>query len=249
MTNLEYLSEFLTKNYGTICFHNSKEDGYIVFDKNSGKSMETLSVYFANQIDIYNPSVKKRLEKSCGKYFYKRYVGANNVKLSPLAGSFLATRYELNGITLCIKYRMPDFHLGGGVWEIIKYFMGNQIDGEKLEYPKISVPIISNTGFIINEGSNIKNVLEDYLIEHNYPLVNSTNGFFIAPLLSDKSTSIFSEQILKANQIWEERGKAFRASLSFMTDSDWEVYKRTSGIYQQQKKQKCIEKATSGATD
>lgn len=237
MTNLEYLSEFLTKNYGAICFHNSMEDGYVVFDKNSEKSMETLSVYFANQIDLYNPAVKERLEKCCGKYFYKRYIGANNVKLSPLAGSFLATRYELNGVTLSIKYRMPDFHLGGGIWEIIKYFMGNRIDGEKLEYPKISCPIISNTGFIINEGDNIKTALEHYLTENNYPLVNRANGFYVASSLSDESTDIFGMQILKANEIWKERGEAFKASLAFMTESDWDVYKRISGIY------KHIEKA------
>lgn len=235
MTNLEYLSEFLSDNYGAICFLNCKEDGYVEFgDEN--KSMETLSVYFANRIDAYNPTVKQRLVKSCGKNFYKRY--PYDIKLSPLGGSFLATRYEVNGTTLTIKYRMPTFNLCGGVWEIIKYFTGTPIDNEKLEFPKLSAPIKSNTNFIINEGDNIKDVLESYLLKQGKPLINRENGFFVASNPSNNVLNIFGEQILKANEICAERGKAFRESLSFMTESDWDDYKRAAGVYEQEEKAK-----------
>lgn len=74
MTNLEYLDKFITETYGAICFHNAPEDGYARLS--DGVTMETLAIYFANELDLYDADRKERLTRAAGEKFYERYVGA-----------------------------------------------------------------------------------------------------------------------------------------------------------------------------
>lgn len=249
MTNLEYLSNFLTEAYGTVCFHNDITDGYIEYAKETGKQIETLSVYFPNRLDLWNSLVKERLTSTVGENFYERYIGAQNLLLCPVNGSILLVRFIKDGKTLGITIDETACALCGGIYDVIQYFIGNTINGRILDRPNnYCQPMLSNNGFYIETGANIKNSIESFLTEKRSPLITKENGFYVAETYTtqpnengqvfelnsreylSKIQAYFSEELEKVQEIREKRRAEFKKSLQHMTKENWAAFHQARGL-------------------
>lgn len=249
MTNLEYLSKFLTETYGAVCFHNDEMDGYTSFTVGEKKEIETLAIYFPNKLDEKILSVQKRLSNAVGEYFYKRYIGAKNLTLCPVNGSVLLVRFIKNGKTLGITIDETAYRLCGGIFDIIQYFIGNNIKDRVLERPNnYSQPMPTNNGFYIGTGENIKTCIERFLLKNNLPLISNENGFYVSEIYKTKTTEqaqnleINYREPLKEIQLYflnedenigkirESRNREFQQSLRYMTRQDWEAFHQARGI-------------------
>ncbi len=249
MTNLEYLSNFLTEAYGTVCFHNEIVDGYIEYAKETGKQMETLSVYFPNRLDLWNPLVKERLTSAVGENFYERYIGAKNLLLCPVNGSILLVRFIKDGKTLGITIDATAHALCGGIYDVIQYFIGNNINGRILDRPNnYCQPVLSNNGFYIETGANIRNSIERFLTGKGLSIISKENGFYVAETYTiqpnesgqafelnsreylSKIQAYFPEELEKVQEIREKRSATFRMSLQYMTKEDWDAFHKARGL-------------------
>lgn len=177
MTNLEYLDKFLTETYGSICFHNDKEDGFVNFEEDSKKQMETLAVYFPCALDLQSKEITKRLIKVAGKDFYKRYVGNEGVKITPLFGCVTIARYVYNNKTLWYDYDV-NFSMYNIVREIVGYFLGDETFKAPISKLYKSIKILpANNDFKTNQKLSVKECIENYLNNKGLPLVNEVNNF------------------------------------------------------------------------
>lgn len=228
MTNLEYLEKFITATYGAICFHNDPEDGYV--ELSNGLKMETLAIYFANEIDLYDVDRKERLTKTAGEKFYERYVGARGKKLCTLNGCVILARYERDGNTCDIHLHFP-LILGGGVMDIINYFAGNDIDGRTLELPNnVNMPVPTNNNFRLDTGDDIKTVLENYLLKSCLPLISEENGFFVKHENVNYKAEWVGQSIASVQEIQSKRQHSLIQAFKFLTEADWQVYNEEMGI-------------------
>ena len=249
LTNLQYLQEFLTETYGAICFYNDIKDGYTLFPENDSRRIETLSVYFPNKLDLQNNSVKERLEEAVGTDFYDRYIGAKEIKLCPLNGSVLIAQFSKDGQILGITIDKNARRLVGGVFDVIQYFIGNDIEGRRLARPNnFQQEIQTNNGFCIKTGAYIKDCIEAFLKNNGLPLVSKENGFYIAETEEIKVESeskiykynttaylktiqlSFEKEMNAICLLRQNREKEFQNSLVFMTKDDWGIYKKAMGI-------------------
>lgn len=229
MTNLEYLQKFITETYGAICFHNDPVDGYA--ELADGAKMETLAVYFANAIDLCDTERKERLERAAGRQFYENYVGARGKKLCALSSCIILTRFEKNGKTCGIYLHFP-LILGGGVMDIMNYFAGNDISGRKLELPNnVNMPVPSNNGFRLDTGDEVKKVLEEYLLNNGLPIVSERNGFFVKRQNIDFKAEGFWQDVVRVQEIQDERHKALRQAFNSLTENDRRAYDEEMGVY------------------
>lgn len=228
MTNLEYLDKFITETYGAICFHNAPEDGYARLS--DGVTMETLAIYFANELDLYDADRKERLTRAAGEKFYERYVGARGKKLCTLNSCMILTRYERNGVTRGIHLHFPII-LGGGVMDIINYFAGNNISGRRLELPNnVNMPIPTNNDFRLDSGDEIKTVLEEYLSRKGLPLITEENGFFVNHENISYKAEGFWDNIVRVQEIQSKRQARMRQAFNFLTESDRKIYDEEMGV-------------------
>ena len=228
MTNLEYLDKFITETYGAICFHNAPEDGYARLS--DGVKMETLAIYFANELDLYDADRKERLTRAAGEKFYERYVGARGKKLCTLNSCMILTRYERNGVTRGIHLHFPII-LGGGVMDIINYFAGNDISGKRLELPNnVNMPIPVNNDFRLDTGDEIKTVLEEYLSGKDLPLITEENGFFVKHENVDYNAEGFWDNIVRVQEIQSKQQACMRQAFDFLNASDRKIYDEEMGI-------------------
>ena len=238
MTNLEYLAQFLTETYGAICFHNDSVDGYTTFPKESQLEMETLCVYFPNQLDLEIESVKARLLPSFGSLFYERYTGAKGIKLCTLNGCVLLARFAKNNKTLGITLDKTAYRLPGGVFDVIQYFIGNNIENRILDRPNnYQQPIPTNNEFFIDTGDTIKNKIETFLTKRGLPLVTSKNGFYVSPEQLSRSfefskeiQNCFLPQIEQISLLREERFKSFQNAFIKMEKKDFLAFRKVMGL-------------------
>lgn len=240
MTNLEYLACFLEDTYGAICFHNDSEDGYIKYSEKDGKQMETLAVYFANELDLTDEIVAKRLTKKAGKDFYKRYAGARGIRLSPVYSNILFSRYSVEGRTITILGETLPFIDTGLNW-IMDYFIGRNIDYRIFDEPHnkcLTIP--TNNDFCLRSGDDIKITLEKYLREHKLPRMSYGSNFYVSPFnycgeteyrgkLYKEIVSNFGDIAIHCTELGKERRERFRKTFRYMTKSDWENFFRARG--------------------
>lgn len=245
MTNLEYLSKFLTETFGAICFHNDVRDGYVECSHGRNKKIETLAIYFPNEIDMYNEETRERLIELSGKEFYKRYIGAKNTKMSVLNGSTIVTRFILNNKTIGIEYSKSYFLMYSPLKYVIDYFLGENIDNQILGKHDTCEEIKSNTSFRLRKNKLIKDEIEAYLTSMNLPLVTRDNGFYIAPVeeiktegeiffvkdgkLTNLIADNFLQEKLNISKIKQDRDDAFVKSLQILNQEDWKHIKRIVG--------------------
>ncbi len=235
MTNLEYLSEFLTQTFGAICFHNDTQDGYVTMPT-SDKKIETLSVYFPNEIDLDNQSVKNRLQSVAGKEFYLRYAGAKDIKMSAMCGNYLFACFYSDNQVLEIYANPTYVRLGGGISFVIQYFLGKDITGQKLQYPLLHKQVKTNNDFSLPTGSDIKTVIEEYLTKRGLLLVTERNGFYVENKMQTVeqrrklTEQSFRTQLQTIGAIGEQRNAEFQNALANMSKNDWLQYKQDLGV-------------------
>lgn len=240
MTNLQYLQWFLEEMFGAICFRNDIQDGYVKYPKSCEKEIETLSIYFPNEIDLHNPDLKNRLTKAVGPDFYKRYIGAKGLKISPVSGSTIITQFKIKDKVLDIQNFNGLLCSHQLIYYIIGYFIGDVICHE---YPlKFDLnSFITNNEFKISKGDDMKVNLEKFLVSNNLPVISKENNFYICPIneisinekiikIKDDSLQIlvhkeFEEDIKNIKKIIETRNAKFKQSLDLLDKSDWEKFK------------------------
>ena len=241
MTNLEYLKWFVEETYGAICFHNDPEDGYVDYSDTDDKKMETLAVYFANELDLMDRPTARRLEKKAGKEFYKRYVGARGIRLCPVNSSVLFSAFSVNGKTIKIFGRI--FVFAGGIRWMMDYFVGRDIKNRIFDRPNdFCQPMPTNNDFVLNRGDDIKTALEKFLTQRNMPLVTEENGFYVSPynygeeiinadIPVNQVVKYFGKGVLgKCNALNRERVERFNSCYLYMSKSDWEDFHKARGM-------------------
>ena len=202
MTNLEYLAQFLTETYGAICFHNDSVDGYTTFPKESQLEMETLCVYFPNQLDLEIESVKARLLPSFGSLFYERYTGAKGIKLCTLNGCVLLARFAKNNKTLGITLDKTAYRLPGGVFDVT---IKNKIE---TFLTKRGLPLVtSKNGFYVSPEQ----------ISRSFEF-------------SKEIQNCFLPQIEQISLLREERFKSFQNAFIKMEKKDFLAFRKVMGL-------------------
>ena len=243
MTNLEYLKWFVEETYGAICFHNDPEDGYVDYSDTDDKKMETLAVYFANELDLMDRPTARRLEKKAGKEFYKRYVGARGIRLCPVNSRVLFSAFSVNGKTIKIFGR-THFVISGGIRWMMDYFVGRDIKDIIFDKPHdCCQPMPTNNDFVLNRGDDIKTALEKFLAQRNMPLVTEENGFYVSPyddIMEEvffdtapykKIVEHFGKEVLdNCLKLDKDRQSNFLNLMSYMTKSDWAAYHKARGM-------------------
>lgn len=239
MTNLEYLAKFLEETFGAICFHNDPEDGYVAYTEKDGKEMETLAVYFPNELDLQDKFTAERLTRKAGKDFYKRYVGARGIRLHPMMGNMIFSRYIVGGRTIGI-FGFP-LVSDERAMLVMQYFLGRNIDNRIFDKNQnYKNPLPTNNGFCFLQGANIKATLEKFLTENNLPLVNEENGFYISPFLSFLGTekkddwkelfSYFGDAEKRRNDLVNKRREISYETLKNMTKAEWKDFFEAQGF-------------------
>ena len=166
MKNLLAARQFFSDVFGAVCFYNDRQDGYIAFS-DGRKSIETLSIYFPNKLDLYDLETKKRLTNAVGENFYERYCGAKSRMLCGLYSSQLMVAYYYDNKVIGIhSYN----HLGlkGSVDRIFNYFCGVNLNLYAENERCFSASVCTNNNIKIETGYNIQNVVESYLNEIDY---------------------------------------------------------------------------------
>ncbi len=270
MTNLEYLAWFLEDTYGAICFHNEVEDGYVEFPSEENKEMETLAVYFPNEIDLMDQEVAERLTKKAGKEFYKRYKGALGMRVCPIMSNYLFVRYSKDGVVLRLcqeQYGVTHMTYYEPLSVLAEYFLGvdiSHVNAKAITY--LSMPTNNGLDLGINSDmeiayeefkaiaqnyranphGNMKEILEDFLMKHNKPLVTKENGFHIAPdsnltysgrraIVYDGRNrrmvkQVFGDSIRRCQQIAIDRYQAYNELRKYLTVEEWNAWKKACGF-------------------
>jgi hypothetical protein len=237
MTNLEYLAWFLEETFGAICFHNEIEDGYVEFP-NENKEIETLAVYFPNELDLMDSEATERLIRKAGKEFFRRYVGARNVRLCPVYGNLLFTAYRLNNETIYIQGE--SFFCGPtGLGFIIDYFLGRDISYRTVGKDAPKVELKGNNGFQLKIGDDILLTLKKFLLEQKKKLIgisdfykspyNYTGEFLNKEKRITELTKEFGCVVVNSSKLAGERQEKFRETLKYMSEEDWDIFFKVIG--------------------
>ncbi len=242
--NLKYLKEFMEETFGAICFYNDIGDGWKNFE-DSCKSVNTLSIYFPNEIDLGNKEVCNRLTAAAGSEFYKMYKNTSDFKVTPAMGSIILVQFVIDDKTLCIKKSNGGLCASPVIQFLIDYFIGKNF-GQFYNFNSLS-DIATNNGFSICKGKNIKVKMENYL-QIKYGLtVTKENGFYVEKtkevktsnnkiisvkddepeILAFKEFNNFMDTVQK---IQGQRNVKFNESLKTLTKKDWANFKRLIGV-------------------
>lgn len=230
MTNLEYLQKFITEAYGALCFYNDSQDGYYAYPSESDKSVETLSIYFPNKLDLYVPEVKERIIAKYGKEVYDKYDGENVPMVGALSGQHLIHVYRIGGqvVSIADEYFL---YRCGGVDYIIKYFLGQDISKYNLAPPyDTGKTVATYNGFVLKAGDNIKEVLEQFLRQHNLPLINVGNGFFQEVYYNCNRLAGFSDTESPLRVLNERRDIYLRKYGEIMTKEEMQKQIESIGV-------------------
>ena len=241
--NLINLKDFMESAFGAVCFYNCPEDGWKMFD--NGKKMNTLTIYFPNEIDLQNVEVRKRLSKAVGNDFYKRYKNTDNFKVTPAMGSVIIAQFIINDETILIKRTNVGLCASPFINFVIDYFIGKSFN--KFYDFNIKQNIYVNNDLVARKGDNEKIVLEKYLNDRGEQTISKENGFFVMPLKkitlpNDKMIMLedtqpetitikhFGERWNKIEQIQFNRNKQFEQTLQLLSKQDWDNYKKMIGM-------------------
>lgn len=181
MTNLKYLSNFLTDTFGAVCFYNSTIDGFVNFaDKD--KNMETLLVVFPSFLDLNNCQVKDRVENKMGDLFYNDKQTFSS--LTPLFGGAIISSFTYKNITRIFYENISGYPIVQG---IVDYFAGNDLNNLTIKEMYHFKILQTSKDFDINPDKTLKQCIEDYLKFKKIPLVSSENGFYKVPQLKNQA--------------------------------------------------------------
>lgn len=241
--NLINLKDFIEETFGAICFYNDSNDGWKKFGYD--KKINTLSIYFPNEIDLQNVEAKTRLSQVAGDEFYKRYKNTNNNRITPAMGSVIIAQFAIDDKTIMIKRTNVGLSASPFINFVIDYFIGKSF-GEFFNFD-VCKDINTNNDFCIKKGSNAKIALENYLNDSGKQIISKENGFFV---FQTKNIVLPNNKIIKVEDTqpenlmqkyfgnyWNEieqiqinRNKYFEKSLQSLSKQDWNDYKKMIGM-------------------